>query len=339
MSPPTAQGGIERDSDFALAPDAATPRRSRRALWLALKLLVSGILISWILASTPLQGIAAAMREAAWPLLVVALGLNFVGNAISVTRWKVLLAAQNIRAGYGYLFQSYVIAIFFSNLLPSTIGGDSVRAYDSWRLGRSKSKALAVIFTDRFLGVLALTVFALAAGLLAQRLAQGVPMLRVWLVLIAGVLAAIVWTLLFAPAWIADRLADLPVPGAAALSRRARKVAAAFSAFSSNPAALRRGFALSLLLQANVVLYYYLIGRALALPVPLHSFFLIVPLSLAVMAIPISINGIGLRENVFAFFFGAYAVSTTEAVAFAWLAYGLSVLHALIGGIVYAARR
>ena len=326
------------DAGPAVEEGDVTPRR-RRPLLTALKLLFSGALIFWILRGTPVQEILTAMRGAKWPLLVLAFVLNFVGFAISITRWKLLLAAQGIVAGYGYLLRSYMSAIFFNNVLPSTIGGDSVRAYDSWRLGRSKSRAVAVIFTDRFLGMLALMSFAGVAVFLAQRLAAGVPLLRLWLALAAAAMLAVVWVVLVAPARVAGWLARIPLPGAALLARFAEKVATAFSAFRGNPQVLRRGFLLSLLLQTNVVVHYYLIGRALDFPVPFHTFFLIIPLSLAVMAIPISINAIGLRENIFAFFFGAYAVTTAEAVAFAWLAYGIAVIHGLMGGIVYASRR
>ena len=57
------------------------------------------------------------------------------------------------------------------------------------------------------------------------------------------------------------------------------------------------------------------------------------------MMLPISINGIGLRESVFVFFFSAFGVVKYQAIAFAWLAYGLVILQGLLGGIVYALRK
>ena len=57
--------------------------------------------------------------------------------------------------------------------------------------------------------------------------------------------------------------------------------------------------------------------------------------------LPVSINAIGVRENVWAFFFAALGVAGAAAagVAFAWLDYGLVVLQALVGGLVYATSR
>ena len=90
--------------------------------------------------------------------------------------------------------------------------------------------------------------------------------------------------------------------------------------FSGRRDALVKALTLSGLLEAVVILHYFAIAGALGLPVPLSAFFLIIPLSVFVMMLPISINAIGIRENVFVFFFGFYGVSKADAVAFAWLA-------------------
>ena len=92
----------------------------------------------------------------------------------------------------------------------------------------------------------------------------------------------------------------------------------------------------SLLLQTSVVLSSWCLARALHVPIPLPYFFLIVPLALFVMMLPVSINAIGVRENVWAFFFAAFGVSAALGVAVAWLSYGLVLLQALAGGAVYA---
>jgi glycosyltransferase 2 family protein len=52
--------------------------------------------------------------------------------------------------------------------------------------------------------------------------------------------------------------------------------------------------------------------------------------------IPVSINAIGVRESVWAFFFAAFSVASAKGVALAWLDYGLVLLQALIGGAIYA---
>jgi hypothetical protein len=54
--------------------------------------------------------------------------------------------------------------------------------------------------------------------------------------------------------------------------------------------------------------------------------------------IPISINGVGLRENIFVFIMSNYQLHKSFAIAMAWIDYGMIVLLGIIGGIVYVMR-
>jgi hypothetical protein len=102
---------------------------------------------------------------------------------------------------------------------------------------------------------------------------------------------------------------------------------------------LVKALVLSMLLQVNVIIHYYLIALALGLSLPFYSFFLIIPLATVIMMVPISVNAIGIRENVFAFFFAPFGILVPQAVAFAWLAYGMVLIQGVLGGIVYGLRR
>jgi len=55
--------------------------------------------------------------------------------------------------------------------------------------------------------------------------------------------------------------------------------------------------------------------------------------------LPVAINGIGIRENFDATVFAWISLGSSHALAFSWLSWALGVFYALIGGIVYVARR
>ena len=88
-----------------------------------------------------------------------------------------------------------------------------------------------------------------------------------------------------------------------------------------------------------VVVNAWVLAKALHVNLGLAPFFLIVPLAVFLMMVPVSINGIGVRENLFVFFLASFGVAEATGLAFAWLDYGLVLLQALVGGIVYAAGR
>jgi uncharacterized protein (TIRG00374 family) len=312
---------------------------SKRLTVTGIKVSISALLIYWILRKTNISEILGVMKSADMYLLVIAYSLLFVGNTVSTFRWKILLKAQGTDASFFYLFKSYLIGLFFSNLLPSTIGGDTVRIYDSWRIGRSKGKAVAVIFVDRLLGFFALVLFALGALTVSRNLTRDFPILYFWLIPGGVTMAFVIWLIFSQKQKIPGFLMKMKIPFRKKIQSIMNRILDAFKAYQGNRVAPLKAFGLSLLLQTNVVIHYYIISRALDLQVPIYDYFLIIPLALFIMMIPISINAIGLRENAFAFFLASFAVSQADAVALAWIAYSFVLFQGLLGGVVYAFRR
>ena len=323
-------------SDVPVARVVPIPAQKYKKLLLTLvKIAISSGLIYWILRGTHLGEIFAAVGRANGWLLVIAFSLHIVGFTLSAWRWRMLLRTRGSDASIPFLVESIIVGVFFNNFLPSTIGGDVYRAYDSWRLGQSRSGAVAVVFVDRFLGLLALMLFALLALLAANELTQNIPLLYVWVLLATAGMAAAVWLMFMPPHWLPELVAPTRLP----FGNKLRSIIEAFLAFKGEREVLFKASGISVLLQANVVLHYYLIARALDLPIPFYTFFLIIPLATVITLLPISVNGIGVRENVYVFFFAPFAILRPEAVAFAWIAYGMVVLQGILGGIIYGWRR
>jgi glycosyltransferase 2 family protein len=311
------------------------PLNKKKLLFNILKIVISGGLIYWILRGTNLSEIFTAVRTANVGLLLLALSLHLLGFTISAYRWRILLRTRGSDSSILFLIESYIVGMFFNNFLPSTIGGDSYRAYDAHRLGQTKSSAVAVVFVDRLLGLVAMMMFALLALFGANKLIESIPLLSLWVSL--GLLGMILflWLIFLPPKWLAAFVANMKLP----FGNKIKRIIEAFMAFQGQGVALVKALILSILLQANVVIYYYIIAQAMDLPIPLFSFFLIVPLVTVITLLPISVNGIGVRENTYVFLFAAFVVLRPEAVAFAWIDLGMRALQGVIGGIVYTLRR
>lgn len=325
-----------------------------------LRAAVSLALIAWIVRGTDLREVWTTFRTADLRYVLLAIALIPLGYLSSVMRWRILLRAQGGDAALPFLVRSLMTGIFFNNFLPSTIGGDAIRAWDTARSGVGKPTALTIILVDRFIGLLALLLFA-AVGLLgAGRLTERVPDLALWVLGVGAgmVLLAIV---LFLPRHhpglkpgstngcpcgtdlapieppLSHRDSHSIAPGFN-LGRVARVTTALF-AFRGHTRALAGAFFWSLCLQTLVVVNAWVLARALHVELGLAPFFLIVPLAVFLMMVPVSINGIGVRENLFVFFLAAFGVAEATGLAFAWLDYGLVLLQALAGGLVHAAGR
>ncbi len=93
------------------------------------------------------------------------------------------------------------------------------------------------------------------------------------------------------------------------------------------------------LLQLNVVVYYFLIGRALHLDIHFVDYFIFIPLVLIILTIPITISGLGLREESYIEIFKFYGISAQAAVSFSLIGVAFNLVIGLIGGIIYVTRR
>lgn len=315
-------------------------QKKERGQWrvILLKCVFSGFLMYWILQGTNLSEIFHSVQTAHLPLLIGAFALVVPGYFISVNRWRILLKAQGISASVLYLIKSFMVSAFFNNLLPSTIGGDMSRVYDTWRLGASKGCALAVIFVDRFLGLLALMLVAVLGLFASNPFGETISFLSLWIFGGLFALLLFVWAVFHPSLFMRSFTGKVQSYLSVKLSNSLTKITNGFQAFHGRTDTLIQALGLSLILQANVVFQYYLIAKALHFQVPLQNFLLIIPLALFIMLIPISINGLGIRESVFVLFFSPWGVAKPDVLAFAWIAYGFLLVWGLVGGVVCAFR-
>jgi len=311
----------------------------KKSLLAIAKLVFSASLIAWILQKTDLTAIWGSVKGADFGLVVTAFLFFYVGYFVIALRQRTLLAAQNIHVSMGFLLQSFAIGMFFTNLLPSTIGGDASRMYDVYRVAGSKSKAVSVILIDRFFGMFALVIFGFGAALIAPEVQQAVPGIALYLGLTVAAMGAVLWVVFGSGARLMDWFMGLPLGPVSFVQRIVGKIISGLELFKGRKDVLVWAILWSFVLQLNVIVHFIILTWALDIVVPVAAMFVIVPIATILMLIPVSINGIGLRETIFVFLFGLYGASVESSVAFAWIALLLILIQGVVGGIVFLLRR
>jgi uncharacterized protein (TIRG00374 family) len=333
MSMPMTVTPPELDND----PPA---RSGQNALLWIVKIVVSAGLLYLLLSRVDLGRLWATARTASIPWLVAALGLYFAMILVSAWRWGLLLRAQRIAARLTALVQSYLVATFFNNFLPSNIGGDVIRVRDTARAAGSKTRAATVVLVDRGIGLLAL-VFVAAAG--ASLTPKGSPVVGpfrpslLWLTLAAG--TALAAPMLVMPERVGRLLAPLKALHQEWVEERISRLVSALARFSETPAALALGFFGAIIVQAILVVFYAAIARALGVPVPMAHLAVMVPLSFIVQMAPVSVNGLGVREATFSYYFTRLGLPLESALALSFLGAVLVMIFSLSGAAAYLARR
>jgi uncharacterized protein (TIRG00374 family) len=316
----------------------SSPRRGRTALLWIIKIVVSAGLLYVLLSRVDVARLWATARTASLPLLGAALGLYFAMVLVSAWRWSLLLRAQRIAARLSTLLQSYLVATFFNNFLPSNIGGDVVRIRDTSGAAGSKTLATTVVLVDRGIGLLGLVfVAALGASLTAQNsptvgsLGPGL----LWLALAAGL--AVAAPVLLLPQGVGKLLAPLKRLHQEWVEERIDRLVLALGRFREAPAAIGLGFAGAIVVQAILVAFYAAIARAIGVPIPLAHLAILVPLSFIVQMVPVSVNGFGVREATFSFYFAQLGLPLESALALSFLGAVLVMVFSLSGAAVYLA--
>ena len=310
----------------------------KNTLLLLLKLAVSlSILVLILTTQTSLREIGTVLRTVNPYWLILAFSLHAVGLFASAYRWQILARAQGDDVPLAFLAKSYLVAQFFNNFLPTRFGGDVVRIWDGSRYSRSLIKSSAIVMVDRFSGVIVLFLMAVVASLFRLDLARQIPV--IWVALLLGLLGLALIGVFFLPVFVRF-LASLRLKG---LLDRMRGKILLFREiilhYRTQKRAFLRATFWAVLLQLNVILYYFLIGQALHLDIHLIDYFIFIPIVLVIQIIPITINGLGLREGSYIEIFKFYGISARSAVSFSLVDVGFNLVLGLIGGIIYVARK
>jgi glycosyltransferase 2 family protein len=322
----------------------AETSRFRAILVPTLKAAFSIALLAVLFSRVDGARLLAAARHASAPWLAGALLLYTLMVLASAWRWGVLLTAQNIRLPFRTLTSSFLVATFFNNFLPSNIGGDVVRVTDTAPAAGSKTLATTVVLLDRGLGLLGLVLIAAIGATIGSRLATGGPVapLALW----AGFCGAATFcgaAIVAAPALLrphafARLLQPLRTFHPTWVDERLIRLTSALGRFGKAPGALAACFAGAVVVQAVLVGFYLAIAQSMQIPIGFAELAVIVPVSFIVQMVPLSMNGFGIREATFGFYFNRLGLPLESALLMSFMGAALIMLFSLSGAIAYLGR-
>jgi uncharacterized membrane protein YbhN (UPF0104 family) len=296
-----------------------------------LKLLVSAGLLGYFISRVDMGQVLQTFAAAQFSYIALALVIYLLTQGISALRWTALARPLGIETPFKNLVQYYLIGMFFNLFAPSTVGGDVTRVYylvkddEARARGRTVSPVHAAIsvLMDRAIGMVVLVWLGALGLLLFPYYAVPQTVRSVTLLLAVGLLAGALITPML------RRL--LPEDG----HQLVVKLRLAMRSYRSQWRVLVAAAALSLLAHLIQAWMHTLMGRALELEVPFSFCLIIYPLVGTFAAIPISLNGLGLREGGYIFLLATIGIGTEKGIAFGMLLFLIIVLDSLIGGLLF----
>lgn len=279
-----------------------------------------------------LGSIAGFLQGAQIRYVLLALGIHLLSIGILCLRWRILLLIQNIRFGTPRLFGYYLIAFFFNNFLPTNIGGDAARVYNTGRDNRM-TESFAAVFMDRFIGFIAVFILALAAMAWRRDWLGSQPALGSVAVFALGI-AGLLWVLFDAGA--RRRIRDLIERlGFSSMLGHLSRFYQTINLFRAHRATLILAFALSVIYQFSLVYVNWYAAKAVGAEPSFMTLFFIIQITTLICLIPISINGLGVRESFYVTILSKTGLAGGQVLAFQAVLLLLNYFESIIGGLLF----
>ena len=306
-----------------------------RPLRVGLTLLVTSLATAYVIWKIDLSKTLEIIGETRLGYFAAALAITIATTVPMALRWKWLLDAKGIHDRLTWLTRAYFVSYAAGQVLPTALGGDASRIYETARRHPGNTGTIAGgIVLERSIGGAA-TLLLAAAGL---AVAIGEYDVGVYLWIEAAFVIATVGGgfLIFSRSarrwlrWLG------PVLARVRLDRPLRALYEGMHGFRDHGRTLLAVFVLTLGIQVVRILAIWLCGEALGLGLSPRPYFVLGPLLFLVMLVPFTINGLAVREAFFIDFLTRLDVNADAAAATGFLFFATTIGLALPGVVILA---
>lgn len=308
-------------------PAAKAVSRPRIPSWVStlVRIVITLGLLGVVLRGVDLPAFLEVLERVDWRWWLSGTALGIGAQVIAGIRWASLARPVGFSYSVATFVWRFFEGMFFSLCLPSSIGGDVVKAYRVADSGPRRILAGCTVLADRMTGLAALGVLA-GAAVIAAKWSLG-P----WATLGAGagLLLATLAVFRIGVGSIDRLLTAIPAP------HPAREFIAQLLPYQARPNLMTHALVWSLLIQISNAVSVSMIARGLGVTLPLSVWCVVVPMVMLAMVVPISINGVGVREGGMAMLLAPHAVASEQAVAIALLWFLAGIVSGLIGGLLF----
>ena len=291
---------------------------------------VTGLAAAYIVSKIDVGKTAHIIGSASlwWLLLCLVLTMGTV--PIQAWRWQLLLRVRGIAESFWWLLRAYFVSYAVGQVLPTGVGGDASRIYETTRRHPGYGSPVAgSVLLERALGgavtlVLAAVGFVLAIGRYDMGAYLWIEALFVVLTVIAGVV-------LFSRRMRRVLRFSVPFLRRVKLERPVRAVYEGIHGYRDHPRPLLVVAAATVVAQFARIVSIWASAEAVGIHLSLRPYIVLGPLLFLVMLVPFTINGLAVREAFFVSFLGKLAVDADPAFATGFLFFVMTLALALPG--------
>jgi glycosyltransferase 2 family protein len=298
-------------------------------------LAVTAAAVAYIVWKVDIGQAVDVLAEADYAYLAAAIAIMGLTVLPMAWRWQRLLAARSIEDRLGWLTRAYFVGYTAGQVLPTAVGGDAARIFETSRRhpGRAGPIAGSVILERALGGAATLTLAAIGFALALGEYDVGVYL---WIELVFVVATVLLAVAVFSRSARRPLSRFVPLLRRLRVDRPVRAVYEGLHAYRAHTRLLVGVFALTLAIQAVRVLAIWCAGEAVGIDLSPRVYYVMGPLLFLVMLVPFTINGLAVREAFFVSFLGQLGVSADAAFAAGFLFFLVTIALAIPGALILA---
>lgn len=311
---------------------------NRDRIFTAIRIIVSISLFTFLIVrNLPVVKNIIPILKSFDPLFIILALISFsLGIFSQMLRWSILLKAQDISISKIFLMRSYYIGFFYSNIFPTNLGGDVYRGFDICNSKRcSGVKSVSVIIVERLVGISAGTMFVVISFFLLYEYLSLATIVSLSILPMLIVLA--VFMIIKPEFFKIDRL-FIKFKKIKRFEKKFYDFQRVFLSFRNKWKYILTSFLFAVLAQLLFLTCYYFINLYTELNLGYLSFFFLTPIIILSANIPVSIGGIGIRENIAVILLKDFGIPEDKAFIFAMVVLFLILFNTAAGAITYVIR-
>ena len=302
----------------------------RKRLAFAIQCIVSVGLLTFLLRTLDLTALRSLFVTLPLWFYLMSLAAVVAGQALYAWRWRQILAASGVEVTLGTAVQQYFIGIFLNNFFPSTVGGDMAKVYYLGRHHGYRPIAASIVF-DRLLSIGLLAVLATTMYWIAPDPSPQFVMTRA---IITAIAACLIGGLVLAArgtGGLPQRLSRFGTL-AVGLAERAQRFRHDMAGAARRPQVVAQSAAVvaTYFIVLTAIYRAFLLINTSAHP-PYLTLMTAVTTASLLSNIPVSVNGLGLREQLHAILLQPLGVPREAAVAISLLIFAHLLVSSLVG--------
>ena len=260
------------------------------------------------------------------PITVALVVIGYtLGQLLSSFKWWTIAYSGGIKTPYPKALKAYFIGMFLNCFSFGMLGGDAARGILVAQGQPKKTEGIASVVADRIHGLIVLSCIALVTSAIMGRDRVAPDLIQLLLLLVIGCTAG--W--LIGP-WLLPRLPLVKN------SRIGNKLQQVMAIFPRDPKTLLIITGISIVFHLTQISLHAVMAAGMGIHIPFTTLLLVIPFVNIVCSLPISWNGLGVREQAYTYFLMTTPaiVSYEQAVAFGAIWLLAVTVSSAIGGIV-----